>query len=186
MPLSDLKINFSNTTEKNPSTEVLDDLPPVDTTLDPPPATDDTPPKRGRPKVTPLKPAAPPVTKAQQKEITDELDAFVRLASLAWSVRDPLCGTVLNEQSKQISAALAQVLARNPRLLAMMRGSGWMGDWVALGMAITPVARAVYAHHLAPADEEIEHTDGNPSAPQPVEYPPYIPRVASVGNAAVA
>lgn len=143
------------------------------------------PPRRGRPPIPPL---VPPVTKQQEREVRDELDAIVKLAALAWSVPDPECGGVLNEQSAAISASLVNLLKRNPRLLASLRGAGWLGDWVALVMALTPVCRAIYSHHLAPKEFEQseDYPDGfDPTAPR-TNYAAYLRRPNGVGNSQVA
>lgn len=142
------------------------------------------PPRRGRAPVTPL---YPPVTKQQEREVRDELAALMKIAALMWSVPDPECGGVFNEQSAAIAASLTNLLKRNPRLLASLQGAGWLGDWVGLAMAITPVVRAIYAHHIAPKETEQseEYPDGyDPTAPR-TNYASYLPR-NGVGNSQVA
>ena len=200
MPLTDLKINFGppgkNAVNDDPGGSIGDFLD-LDTTLDPPPAEDKPSsgwgtkkPSRGAaPKPSPLpKPPAPPVSKAQQKEVAEELGALVQMAALFWSVKDPVCSGALSDQSAEIATALTKLLSRNPRLLAMLRGSGWMGEWGALFLAVKPVATAIYRHHLAPPDEEDDTDDGfDPTAPRLADFPAYIPRAQNlVGNASVA
>jgi hypothetical protein len=149
-----------------------DDLPPV-----PPP-----PPRGGRRPTSPV----PTVTRSMEKDVRDELEALCSMVALMVSVPDPTCGAALNDQSKAIAASLTQLLKRNPRLLATLRGAGWMGDWVGLFMALMPVVKAVSAHHLTPKPEQEEtYSDGiDPTAPWSPEYPPYLPR--GTGNPAAA
>ncbi len=123
-----------------------------------------------------------------EREVRDELHALVSMAALVWSVPDPHCGTVLNEQSKAIAESLVGVLKKNPRLLASLRAAGWFGEYVSLFLAISPVAKAIYAHHLGPKEEETTDDEYgyDTTAPRVSEYPPYLPRTTGVGNATVA
>jgi hypothetical protein len=189
MPLTDLKINlgtapetapeFDRPTEPEFSGFTPDPFPTdygeaADYPIAPPP------PKRGAPRPA----AVPTITKAMEKEVREEIQALLTMASLMWSIPDPECAGVLHEQSRQIAESLTALLRRNPRLLASLRAAGWMGDWVQLAMAVGPVASAIYRHHMVPKPEEETDYDGDPTAPRVADFPAYIPR--GTGNATVA
>jgi hypothetical protein len=104
---------------------------------------------RAKPARAPKPPAAgKPVPVAVKRRLTDELEAYAGMAALAWTVRDPVCGPVLNDQARQIAEALAEIIARNAQLVAWIETTGMVGDWVKLWMAIAPVVSAVRAHHI--------------------------------------
>ena len=190
MPITDLKINMETGPESAPEFErpTVPEFAGFD--ADPFPADygdaadipGPPPPKRpGAPRPA----AVPTITKAMEREVREEIQAILTMASLMWSVPDPECGGVLHEQSRQIAESLTALLRRNPRLLASLRAAGWMGDWVGLAMAVGPVASAVYRHHMAPRDEKANTGyDGDPTAPTEPYFPGYLPRGA--GNATVA
>lgn len=165
--------------------EIAEDLDQYPLGMDPIPADEPEPAPVPPPRRTPLRAAPPPVvTKQMEREVRDELQALVGMAALVWSVPDPQCGTVLSEQSKAIAEGLVGVLKRNPRLLASLRAAGWMGEWVTLFMALSPVVKAIYTHHLGPKEEAVYDDGSDPTAPRLADFPPYFPR--GTGNPIVA
>lgn len=189
MPITGLKI-FSDTGEEflpENAPQIDPELPPDPFDLSPDPEPSDDGPGIHDPVPPPPRPGRPPVpavTRQVEREVREELDAILRLMALAWSVPDPSCGSVLSDQSTAIAAALTALLKKNPRLLASLRGAGWLGEWVGLAMALTPVVRAFYAHHLAPPIPEQETTtDGDPTAPRSrTDYAAYLPRTGGAGT----
>ena len=128
--------------DQNPDSEPIlhpefdDVLPP-----DPPPARRT---EKSRPKPPPTKP-----TKAIQTQVSDALTMMITLPAGMWSMRDPICGTALMEQSDAIVARLTPIVCRNPAMLRWFtEGAGYM-DWIALATAIAPVVRTVWAHHVS-------------------------------------
>lgn len=99
-------------------------------------------------KVQPAKPKPRPVTAAARKRVADELEAYVKMAALTWSLRDEHCAPVLSDQSRAIADSLATILGRNPALLQWVEHTGMIGDWVKLWMAISPVVSAIREHHI--------------------------------------
>lgn len=194
MVFSGLKIRTESATELGPelAKEVAEDLDAYPLGMDPMPsdlgdetASVPTPPPPPRRNSRASAPPVPLVTKQMEREVRDELQALVSMAALVWSVPDPHCGTVLSDQSKAIAESLVGVLKKNPRLLASLRAAGWFGDWVALFMALSPVLKAIYAHHLGPKEEEIPSDGYDATAPRLADFPAYLPRTG-VGNATVA
>lgn len=127
---------------------------------------------RGAKPSKPAPAARRPVTVAVKKRVTDELDAYVKMAALAWSIRDDHCGPVLNEQSRAIAESLAELIARNPALVAWVETSGMIGDWVKLWMAVAPVVSAVREHHVVKKVDD-ESAGGAPNGFDPTRYAPY-------------
>jgi len=115
-------------------------------------------PRGGARASSPTSPASRrPVSAAVKRRVTDELEAYAKMAALAWSIRDEHCGPILNEQSRAIAESLAELIARNPALVRWVETSGVVGDWMKLWMAIAPVVSAVRAHHIVksvPTEEE--------------------------------
>lgn len=195
MSFSGLKIRTENASEMATETakEIAADLDAYPLGADPLPSDlgDDmayapSPPPPPRKNTRPTTgPPTPLVTKQMEREVRDELQALVGMAALVWSVPDPHCGTVLSDQSKAIAESLVGVLKKNPRLLASLRAAGWFGDWVALFMALSPVLKAIYAHHLGPKEEEITDDGYDHTAPKLADFPAYLPRTGT-GNATVA
>jgi hypothetical protein len=185
MPLAGLKIRTELSpdmdTELSPDmdTELLRDPIPAD---EPAGMTDPVPPPVRRSKGYTGAPV-PAITRTVEKEVREELDAIIKMAALAWSVPDPVCGGALNEQSQAIAAALTNLLKRNPRLLATLRSAGWLGDWVAFGVAAMPVIKAINRHHFMPAQDKDSPDD--PTAPRLAEFPAFLPR-SGTGNTTVA
>lgn len=89
-----------------------------------------------------------PVSAAARKRVTDEIDAYIKMAALAWSIRDQHCGPVLNDQSRAIAESLAELISRNPALVQWVETSGVLTDWAKLAMAVGPVVSAFRAHHV--------------------------------------
>lgn len=112
------------------------------------------------------------VTIAAKKQLTDELEAYARLAALGWSTRDQYCGGVLNDQSRAIADALAELLARNPKLVEWVHTTGMLGDWVKLWLAVEPVVSAIRDHHVTKVVAE----DDEPAAvADNARYPAFRP-----------
>jgi hypothetical protein len=90
------------------------------------------------------------VSRAKQVEqMRDEVDAYLKMAALTWSMRDPECATVLNDSSAQIAESLAGLLGRSDWLMERFQQTTMLADVVKLLHALAPLARSVFSHHLA-------------------------------------
>lgn len=110
------------------------------------------------------------VTPALKKRISAEVAAYVEFAAIPIVMRDPECGGVLHEQAQPIADAITAILSRYPDLAHKFLQTGVLGDWLKLGVALTPVFRAVWAHHFAVKPDEEEES----ASDQPI-YPAYRP-----------
>lgn len=148
--MASLLERFKNEDQESPAPDFEDDFPAElrdEIMADPVPGK-----ARGAKPAKPA-PVRKPVTAAVRKRVTDELDAYVKMAALAWSIRDDHCGPVLNDQSRAIAEAIAELISRNPAMVAWVETSGVIGDWVKLWMAIAPVVSAVRQHHIVRRDQ---------------------------------
>lgn len=111
-------------------------------------------------------PATGRVTPALRNKIAAEIEMYADFMALPLVMRDPVCGQALADQAKPIAKAIAKILSRYPDLAHKFVASGAIGDWLALGMAVMPVGKAIYAHHIAPQpQEEHRHDDGTQLPP---------------------
>lgn len=117
-------------------------------------------------------PARPAVSAAAKKKVTLELDAYIKMAALAWSIKDQHCGPVLNEQSRAIAESIAELISRNPALVQWVETSGMLTDWAKLAMAIGPVVSAFRQHHIV---RSVQDDEGGDDAPDYSRYAAYRP-----------
>lgn len=110
------------------------------------------------------------VTPALKKRISAEIEAYVEFAAIPIVLRDEVCGGVLHEQARPIADAITAILSRYPDLAHKFLQTGVFGDWLKLGVALTPVVKAFYSHHVAAKPDEEEGSAGD----QPI-YPAYRP-----------
>lgn len=97
---------------------------------------------QARAKTPPRKPASLP-TKAA---VRDELDGYIQMLALGWSMRCDQCGGALSEQSNAIADRLAAIIARTPRLLELFAHGSGIGEYLLLGQALLPVVRTAVDH----------------------------------------
>jgi hypothetical protein len=97
----------------------------------------------------PRKPGRPSKSDLET-EVQKEIQAMIMLGSAIWGQYDEECPVILSKQSKDISSALAAILAKHPALLMRMRDMTGMGDYLALAVAIMPVVQAISKHHVQP------------------------------------
>lgn len=83
-----------------------------------------------------------------RKEVAEEIEATLELLAAAWSITDEECADVLSETSKKIAERAAEILAKNPRLLARFRQGSFLMDWAKFGISLKPLCKAVYQHHV--------------------------------------
>ena len=119
-------------------------------------------------------PAPTRVTPVMQKRISAEIEAYVEFAALPLLMRDPTCGGALHEQAKPIAEAIAQILSRYPDLAAKFLATGVLGDWLKLGLALQPVLKALWTHHVVKPPEDEQETAVNPNVAETL-YPSFRP-----------
>ncbi len=129
-------------------------------------------PARGRRSPTKAKatPAAPrkatPAVSRMAKEVAEDLASLLEGTAAVWGMSDQCCAPILEQQAKPIAEALTGILARNPRLLAKFADTDIVSytlQAAALGRALLPVGKAVYANHVSKAvdDDQEAHRDGS-------------------------
>lgn len=107
--------------------------------------------------------------KAQRAQIGEELEVYLKMLSMTWSVRDPDCAGVLNDQSKKIASELANLVSRSEWLMQHLATTTLLTDCVKLLHALMPVASALISHGHIPgigggrAQDEVEGSDDQPT-----------------------
>jgi hypothetical protein len=120
----------------------------------------------------------PPSSSKLAKEVSEDLTTLFQMTAAAWSLTDQCCAPTLDQQAPDIAKAITNILARNPRLLAKFAQADTaviVVQAAALGRALLPVGRAVYANHVAKSDGEA--SDG--AGPSLDQFPPYDGRPRS-------
>lgn len=94
------------------------------------------------------------------QQVRDDIAGFAGLVGapvLAMlQAADPYCGTALAQAFEPIIDATLPLMCRSERIVAYFTGdkSDWL-LWGKLAMALAPVARAIYAHHIAHSVEVV-------------------------------
>lgn len=173
---------------KEESTEEIDgdflgDIP-GEERLAPDPVPDQQVSSSRRRKAAPLiPPKQQSITPKLKTEVQAEIEFYLVIAAGTWGMSDPHCADVFEQQAGPIAERLVEVLARNPALFHRFRQSGSIGEWTRLLMAVGPVAKAVYSHHVVKTVEEETPEDAFDSSKYPVFSPGYIPRSDIYGDA---
>lgn len=84
-----------------------------------------------------------------EKQIAAQCSMYLMLGGGMWQMRGDECGAILAEQAQEIGAALAALIVDSPALARLFEHSDLMLKIAALGSAIAPVGKAIYAHHVA-------------------------------------
>ena len=127
----------------------------------------DPDPRPARRSVKARPPQSTKITVGQRRGIEDALRLMIMMPGGVLAMRDPHCGDPLVANAEAIAKAAAPIICRNPRMLAWFLGDNaqWM-EWYALFVAVSPVATAVWQHHLAPGRHR-EDQGGEVSDAQP-------------------
>lgn len=88
------------------------------------------------------------VTAKVRTEIQESVEAYLGFAAGAWAMQDPYCGNALLDQTKQISAKLVPILARNQMAVKYFRSSSNFKDTMDLFLVLWPVFQAIGKHHV--------------------------------------
>lgn len=106
-----------------------------------------------------------------RKQLRDEIEMYVKMGGLAWSIRDEVCGPALDEHSAKIADALVDLIMRSDWLVEKAQTTSLLADFFQAGMALYPVVKTIVAHHARP-----HHEDGGAGdAPDWSAYSPYRP-----------
>lgn len=108
-----------------------------------------------------------------KKDLVDELTMYAKMFALGWSVRCPVCGGTLDEQSAAIADSTAALIARSDWLLAKVATTTMLADVVKLLHALWPVARAMQQHGAHSAHDHQEGGGGGPDWNAYDQYPAY-------------
>lgn len=108
------------------------------------------------------------------REASADVQTAVEMIAFMWGMSGDPCAQVLDENSKNISAAVMKILSRNPALLERLQDSGILWDCVGLGAALMPVGKAVYKHHVRKEEIDAAEDDLN-------DFPAYVPGAGSLG-----
>jgi hypothetical protein len=118
-------------------------------------------------------------SKAQVKDLADELDSYAKMLALTWSLSDEHCAGVLNETSAAICADIAALAGRSEWVMEKFRTTSLLGDCFKLLHHLWPLLRAINAHHgtgRMPEQEDHEHEPV--TVVDPGQYGPWRPQVA--------
>lgn len=116
----------------------------------------------GRPRGKSKSYSAPKASKSLKNEVKAELTVYAQMAAMAFAMRDPNCAMVLNAQSEAIADSITDLLARYPGVLEKFHQTGVIGDWLKVFMAVAPVMKAIWSHHIV--------KDVSPENESPDEY----------------
>lgn len=82
-------------------------------------------------------------------DIEGKTGFMLSMPAMAWSARDPLCGSVAVQQVPAISHALARLFAQSPEVVEWFTGKGGnFMAWLDLAAACQPVLVTVIGHHV--------------------------------------
>lgn len=89
-------------------------------------------------------------TAGQKRQIQDALVLMMTIPGGVLQFRDPVCAAALLDNAEEIAAKAVPLITRNPGVMAWFLGNGapWM-DWVALALALQPVAATIWGHHVS-------------------------------------
>lgn len=104
-------------------------------------------------KAATVKKPAPAVTATVKKRLAAEVEMWVELAAMPIVMRDPQCGGAIHENAAPIAEAVTNILAKHPELAAKFLAGGAVGDWMKLALALQPVGKAVWDHHIVKVDQ---------------------------------
>lgn len=115
---------------------------------------------------------------AQVNAFADELEVLQKVLAGAWTIRDPHCGPVLNQQAREIAEQVAEIFATNATVMHWFEEAVGISGWIKLCKAVAPIFAAVYAHHIAKtAGHQEDDTHGYPD---PLgQFAPWSPGVAA-------
>lgn len=147
--------------------EEYDDLPELEE--DPAPARLAETPKETKKKSVKIPTSPPKVTAAIKRQIKDTIVFMLTMTGGTVSMRDQHCGGLVLQQAEPIADALVPIICRNATMLVWFTTGGNYMDYMALIMAMAPIAGGVVSHHITKTvghdHEEDEYGDYNFSAP---------------------
>lgn len=112
---------------------------------------------------------------SQVNAVADELETLMKVGAGAWSIRDPHCGPVLNQQARDIAVEVAELLSTNAKLMQWFDDAVGISGWIKLFKAVQPLFAAFIAHHITKKVEEDDIYGADPLT----SYPAWSPGVAA-------
>lgn len=100
-------------------------------------------------------------TAAEKRQVKDAMALIVKVPAGIWAMRDPHCGTALQEQADDIIKAAVPIICRNPTMLRWFTATNapWL-DMVALISAFGPFIATVWGHHVTHTVGELPQDGG--------------------------
>lgn len=89
------------------------------------------------------------ITKAVRADIEGKVAWMLTVSASAWAMTDPRCAGVLADTSPDVAAKLTPVICQSQAAVKWFRQATSVTMWMDLLIALTPLASAVHAHHLA-------------------------------------
>lgn len=113
-------------------------------------------------KASPLTPkTSGNLTPALKKRLSAELEMYIEFMAMPVLMRDPTCGQAIHDQAAPIAAAVMQILSRHPELAHKFLATGNIGDWIKLAVALQPVGKVVWDHHIVKTGTEEQEPAGD-------------------------
>lgn len=100
------------------------------------------------------------ITPTLKKRIAAEIEMYIEFAAMPIVLRDPVCGGALHDQAAPIAEAVTQLLSKYPDLAHKFLQTGAVGDWLKLAIALQPVGKTIWEHHVTKPTEEVATSDG--------------------------
>lgn len=117
---------------------------------------------------------------AQVNAFADELEVLMKIGAGAWTIRDPHCGPVLNQQAREIAEQVADIFATNANVMHWFDEAIGISGYIKLCKAVAPVFAIAYAHHIAKSVGRDQEEDAHGGFSDPLgQYAPWSPGVAA-------
>ena len=88
------------------------------------------------------------ITKRIKDDIEGKAALGLSLISKVFEMRDPVCGSVLEQQVPAIAQAAVPLICKSPEMVRYLTKQGNMTAWVDLIVALAPVFKIIGQHHV--------------------------------------
>lgn len=93
------------------------------------------------------------INQAVRRDVEGKIGFMLLATGNAWQLADPICGTVLLEQTPELAAKLTPILCQSSAVVEWFQKGTSIMMYVDLLMALAPVASTFYRHHLSRVPE---------------------------------
>lgn len=114
----------------------------------------------------PKTPSSAKPTAAQKRQVADALVLLQTLVGGGVQLRDPVCGSTILAHAENVADKAVPIICRNPAWLEWFTGSTGFLDVLGLAVALTPVLKTVWGHHVT-------HSIGHEGEGEQVDYSGY-------------